>query len=413
MVLPYFTSHCSERLYLSKSVQQLKDDKANVVGDGGFAFTSKIIIKKGKLEGNLIEIEDELNDERTTIALKVIEKNQDNYEEKELEKEYHLQSILAADKYERHTPDLYFCGKLYDQGTEYYVIGMELGEKDLFTKLIDEDQCSSLTYRQKFDLMYQMANTIYDAHSANMCHCDLKLENFLVTNNDTIKLIDFGWATYDGDNCIGGTKATISPEVAVKFDMFYETDVWRFKPDIYSLGIIFAEVMLDCLVNTGGFNKQILFNNNTGYKDIQEFIDIAIEEYMPEKEFLNENPIVHQEKVHMRVYLLKRFKKLILSMVEINFTKRPGIYEVVTKLRIFRTVTSEILSNDQVSYIKMIERFTELSKLFGMDFGENKPQKLKEVLPAVEDESAVLNKQILNKGIENHRRKTPNKSIFL
>ena len=76
-------------------------------------------------------------------------------------------------------------------------------------------------------------------HMSGFCHRDLKPENILLTNEGTVKIIDFGFATSlegrgDGfiEEGIIGTPNYIDPEVL-------EGKLYKGAPvDIYALGAI-------------------------------------------------------------------------------------------------------------------------------------------------------------------------------
>ena len=102
--------------------------------------------------------------------------------------------------------------------------------------------------------MLQIAQAVAAVHSVSMVHRDLKPANFIVTNDGTVKLLDFGLAkvvrscrrcsprtqrlnvpeTQEGT--ILGTPAYMSPEQARS----HATDQ---RSDIFSLGALFYEML--------------------------------------------------------------------------------------------------------------------------------------------------------------------------
>ena len=78
-------------------------------------------------------------------------------------------------------------------------------------------------------------------HKKNAVHLDLKLENILVNEEMDVKIIDFGFATYNQSklNAFGGTMSYMAPEIIQR--QLYD----GFKADIFSLGVIlFTSVLL-------------------------------------------------------------------------------------------------------------------------------------------------------------------------
>ncbi len=72
-------------------------------------------------------------------------------------------------------------------------------------------------------------------HKNNISHCDLKLENILITKSlDEVKLIDFGFAQVGdfNNNYRKGSEPYLSPELIL------QTCKDSFKNDIWSLGVI-------------------------------------------------------------------------------------------------------------------------------------------------------------------------------
>jgi serine/threonine protein kinase len=79
-------------------------------------------------------------------------------------------------------------------------------------------------------------------HSKNIIHCDLSLINILVDENNTIKICDFGLAEDIGNNDYTiksksyGNLIYCAPE-SIQYNKY------SYKSDIYSLGIIFYELL--------------------------------------------------------------------------------------------------------------------------------------------------------------------------
>jgi serine/threonine protein kinase len=104
----------------------------------------------------------------------------------------------------------------------------------------------SLSLKRSIDIVLEIAYALLHLHTHGIIHRDLKPENILITESGLVKLIDFGIAhvveeTKDKKNepnRIVGTPSYMSPEQrANPFAVSFNTD-------IYSLGIIFYELII-------------------------------------------------------------------------------------------------------------------------------------------------------------------------
>lgn len=116
-----------------------------------------------------------------------------------------------------------------------YVQGQSL--RELYNRCnrhISHDLCRKLAY-QIFDAMAYL-------HEHKIAHRDIKLENILVTNNNIIKIIDFGFGVYEGDNSLQsffcGTPNYMPPEIA------YKVNYHATLSDLWSLGILLYKMIV-------------------------------------------------------------------------------------------------------------------------------------------------------------------------
>lgn len=76
-------------------------------------------------------------------------------------------------------------------------------------------------------------------HSQGILMRDLKPENFLLTENNDLKMCDFGWASYDYDidysMVRAGTLPYMSPECLLEKKQSYKSDVWSLGVFLYEL----------------------------------------------------------------------------------------------------------------------------------------------------------------------------------
>jgi serine/threonine-protein kinase len=100
-----------------------------------------------------------------------------------------------------------------------------------------------LTWEEVATIGRQLCSALQHAHEQGIIHRDLKPSNLMVLPDGTIKLTDFGIAKdldvtqLTAANCTVGTASYMSPEQCRG-----EKDM-TFKADIYSLGIVFYELL--------------------------------------------------------------------------------------------------------------------------------------------------------------------------
>lgn len=92
------------------------------------------------------------------------------------------------------------------------------------------------------DIMYQLCSAIIHAHSHQVIHRDIKPQNIYITPDGTIKLGDFGIATFENSarltrsESIVGSVHYLAPEVSRGHPA-------SFQSDIYAIGITFFELI--------------------------------------------------------------------------------------------------------------------------------------------------------------------------
>ncbi len=92
------------------------------------------------------------------------------------------------------------------------------------------------------ELAAQMAAGLAEAHAHNIVHRDIKPSNLILTNQNVLKVVDFGLAlvlsgaTLTQSIGIAGTVAYMSPEQANGATVDHRTDIW-------SAGVVLAEML--------------------------------------------------------------------------------------------------------------------------------------------------------------------------
>ena len=107
------------------------------------------------------------------------------------------------------------------------------------------DEHPTLSYRTRLDIALQIAKALVCAHEQGIAHRDLKPENVMLTQDGTVKVLDFGLArslpnetafatseqattTVSGQTTAGGTPGYIAPEQARGEPATTASDLWSF-----------------------------------------------------------------------------------------------------------------------------------------------------------------------------------------
>ena len=140
-----------------------------------------------------------------------------------------------------------------EEGGKHYIV-MEYVRGKTLKQLIA--QRGALDKEEAVALMKQLCSGVSEAHKNGIIHRDIKPQNILVKDDGTVKIADFGIAT--AQNAIQLTQADsvlgsvhyLAPECA-------RGESASEQSDIYSLGIVFYELLTGDLPHTGDAPMQI------------------------------------------------------------------------------------------------------------------------------------------------------------
>ena len=117
------------------------------------------------------------------------------------------------------------------------------------------DKTKPFPWRMRLSFATDIARALAYLHARKCIHRDLKGENLLVTANGRLKITDFGFARIAARNeeeskrlTFCGTDSYMSPEILLgnEFDL---------PTDIYSLGVIFCEIVARKLASDHTFKR--------------------------------------------------------------------------------------------------------------------------------------------------------------
>lgn len=89
--------------------------------------------------------------------------------------------------------------------------------------------------RKAANYVYQVVQALKYCKDKNVLHRDLKPENLLLNEKGTIKLADFGWATYGHGSSVVGSVHYNSPEMLRYKRYDHRSDIWSLGVLIYEL----------------------------------------------------------------------------------------------------------------------------------------------------------------------------------
>ena len=144
---------------------------------------------------------------------------------------------------------------VYDWGHSgnLYFIVMEYVSGESLNKLIERN--GHLSPKKTAAIACQVCDALAAAHSDNLIHRDIKPQNIIISDNDVVKLTDFGIAKMVADDLtktmsILGTSHYVSPEQA-------QGKILDYRSDIYSLGIVMYEMLTGDVPFRGGSSIDI------------------------------------------------------------------------------------------------------------------------------------------------------------
>ncbi len=175
----------------------------------------------------------------------------------------------------------------------------------------------------------QICKALDHAHSKGIIHRDLKLENIIVTDSQTLKLMDFGLARSSDDSHLTdegvllGTLAYVAPELI-------QGDSASAQSDLYAFGVIIYELLTEHSLFEGTVNN-ILTQHLHGKvtppsehnKDIPEWVDTLVLQLLAK--LPEERPSSAKE------VLLVLEKQSVGSMVSITPVSRNNLPSNLTK----------------------------------------------------------------------------------
>ena len=189
-----------------------------------------------------------------TVAIKTITGNfTDN---PDLLERFYREARAAGALQHPNIVTIYDMGE--DSGTPY--IAMELLEGDDLSRIVDkerEEGQTPLPASLKLNYMVQVCRALEYAHKRNIVHRDIKPGNIVVTNEGTVKVVDFGIArltdtSSTSSGMLIGTIDYMSPEQIRGEKVDGRSDIW-------AVGVMMYEILTYVKPYQGGNITAVMF----------------------------------------------------------------------------------------------------------------------------------------------------------
>jgi serine/threonine protein kinase/cephalosporin-C deacetylase-like acetyl esterase len=125
--------------------------------------------------------------------------------------------------------------------------------------LKDKIEKGPLTVEESINIAIQIAQGMAKAHSADIVHRDIKPANIMISEEEQVKIIDFGLAKLRGQTVLTktsttlGTVAYMSPEQARGTKVDQGTDIWAF-------GVILYEMLAGEKPFSGDYEQAVVYS---------------------------------------------------------------------------------------------------------------------------------------------------------
>ncbi|CDS01578.1 related to serine/threonine protein kinase [Sporisorium scitamineum] len=186
----------------------------------------------------------------TEVAIKEVLPN-NTYD---VEKYFERECVLMKEA--RHPNIVQYIGLTKSPGPDgrIYIISEFVGSN---VRSYIADHNKPFPWRLRISFAMDIARALAYLHARNCMHRDLKGENLLITANERIKVCDFGFARIAARNeeemrriSYCGTDGYMSPEILLGVD-------FSLPSDVFSLGVIFAEIASRHLVDSYTFKRVV------------------------------------------------------------------------------------------------------------------------------------------------------------
>ena len=195
-----------------------------------------------------------------------------------------------------------------------YVDGVTLREKIRLSHFTKEEVQGGLSVDKAITLSIQIAEALQQAHKKDIVHRDIKPENIMVTEDDRMKVMDFGLAKLKGAENLTKSRSTVGTLGYMSPEQIQGGDVDH-RSDIFSFGVVLYEMLTGQNPFRGEHEAAMVYSIvNETPKPVQTYVpDASAELDHIINRMLEKDPAERYQQVNELIVDLKKIKREIIS----------------------------------------------------------------------------------------------------
>ena len=255
-----------------------------------------ISIKGSGSFGQVFELYD--NDHNCFVAIKRTHKSGDKFS-----RELEILSKIKGCKYVVKIIDIFYTEDFSNKVIQNIILDYTPQSLDNYMRSLKEKN-KHFPIKSIKNISKQLLKGLYYCHKKNIVHRDLKPENILITNDENVKICDFGSSKIIDNKANNNKMVDIGEEKIIKSTPYISSRFYRApelllsksdydsKIDIFSLGEIIGEL----------FTLKSLFMGKDEGVQLFEYMNVLGK---PDNNYLEQFKIPHEFKEYLKNYKIK------------------------------------------------------------------------------------------------------------